>query len=506
MAVRKLLVVLGALCLVGCEFKQPAEVAIAENDQLVELTILQLNDVYEIAPVSSGTRGGMARVQTLLKQLKAENQHTYSVMAGDLYSPSVIGNAEVDGKRLAGKQMVDVMNAMNWDFFTIGNHEFDISEEDYRARLKEATFKNITDNVFDENGEHYENTIPAYTFEVDGVRIGIMGLTMTNFKHSFGQINDLIATATIVTQKLEASNTDIIIAITHQSISDDIALARAVSGIDLILGGHEHDNFELKRGDNETPITKADANAKSAFVHRLSFDKITKRLQQESELVLIDESIEMDVEIKKLVDGWLSKAFDYFKANGFTPEEVVCNIDVTLDGTDASVRSQSTGLTDLIAQGFIDAFPEQAEAGILNGGSIRMDDKLNPNGDASCPVTQYELMKISPFGGSVSLVQMQGDILIQALEQGLKNRGKGSFLQYAAIAKAKEGWTINEGSIDPKTFYTIAISSYLVDKGDQGLEFLAYGNSKGRVKKVEESKLVQFNDAVIQAFRHQFPG
>ena len=56
-----------------------------------EFTILQLNDVYEIAPLEGGKVGGMARVATLLRQLEAENPNTIAVLSGDFLSPSFMG-------------------------------------------------------------------------------------------------------------------------------------------------------------------------------------------------------------------------------------------------------------------------------------------------------------------------------------------------------------------------------------------------------------------------------
>jgi 5'-nucleotidase/UDP-sugar diphosphatase len=91
----------------------------------VNITLVQANDVYEMTPVNGGRYGGLARLQTLVKQLKRENPHTYTLLAGDLLSPSAIGTAKVNGERLNGKQMVAVLNAMGWDYMTLGNHEFD---------------------------------------------------------------------------------------------------------------------------------------------------------------------------------------------------------------------------------------------------------------------------------------------------------------------------------------------------------------------------------------------
>ena len=53
----------------------------------VRVTLLQVNDVYQFAPVDGGARGGLARVLTLRKQIMSESPHTLFLMAGDTISP-----------------------------------------------------------------------------------------------------------------------------------------------------------------------------------------------------------------------------------------------------------------------------------------------------------------------------------------------------------------------------------------------------------------------------------
>ena len=98
---------------VGCTAPQQARLAMptSTDDGLIDITILQINDVYEIAPLEGGKIGGMARVATLRKKLLSENKNTYTVHAGDFLNPSLIGTLKYEGERIAGKQMVELMNA-----------------------------------------------------------------------------------------------------------------------------------------------------------------------------------------------------------------------------------------------------------------------------------------------------------------------------------------------------------------------------------------------------------
>ncbi len=64
----------------------------------VRLTILQINDAYEITPVEGGRSGGPARVATIRRRRLAGNANTVTVLAGDFLSPAALGTASVDGE------------------------------------------------------------------------------------------------------------------------------------------------------------------------------------------------------------------------------------------------------------------------------------------------------------------------------------------------------------------------------------------------------------------------
>ncbi|MEQ9261694.1 MAG: bifunctional metallophosphatase/5'-nucleotidase [Owenweeksia sp.] len=463
--------------------------------QVVKITFLQLNDVYEMSAVSGGKLGGFARVQTLLDSLKKDNPNTFTVLAGDMLSPSAIGTATYQGEKMAGRQMVDVLNVMNWDYFIFGNHEFDLKEPDLRKRLDEMKFTLIADNVLDSENKPFPNTTKQFKIEVEGISIGILGITLRNFKTSYANISDPLQAAKKEVERLQKEKTDIIVAITHQSIESDVNLAVEVPEIDMIMGGHEHENYHLLRGDHYTPVTKADANAKTVFIHQLEYRKSSGELKIHSQLVFMDESIPEDPAIKALVQKWTDIAFASFEKQGYHPRDIICISTDVLDGSESAVRSRSTGLTDLITAGFITAYP-QADASLMNGGSIRIDDKLQPG-----PISEYDIMRISPFGGDISLVSMEGSTLIRALEQGLKNEGTGAFLQYSNILKSGAKWKLGEDEIQPEKEYRIAISSYLVEKGDQNLGFLTY--DEGLVKKTDAPKK-EFFQVVINQFKKQY--
>lgn len=347
--------------------------------EIVNINLLQLNDIYEITPVEGGTRGGLARVATLRKQLYKANPRTYTVLAGDAFSPSALGTAKINGTPLAGQQMVAVMNALGFDYATFGNHEFDLPENLFYQRLQESQFRWISSNVSARTGQPFKGVPRSIVFNVKGdrgavVRVGLIGVTLNSNQPNYVSYTDPIATAKqqVIALKGKA---DIIVAITHLSIEDDRKLAETVPEIDIILGGHEHENIQQWRGRDFTPIFKADANARTVYVHQLSYDTIDKSLAINSRLVPITEKIPDDPKTAKIVKEWLERGYQAFRAAGFEPTQEIGQLTFALDGLESSVRNTSTKLTELIAEAMLQEVPD-ADLAVFNGGSIRIDDVI----------------------------------------------------------------------------------------------------------------------------------
>jgi len=330
--------------------------------EIVKINLLQLNDIYEITPVESGTRGGLARVATLRQQLYQENPRTYTMLAGDALSPSALGTAKINGIPLAGQQMVAVMNALGLNYATFGNHEFDLPEELFYQRLQESRFRWVSSNVSDSTGQPFKGVPREIIFNVKGhggavVRVGLIAVTLDSNQPKYVSYTDPIATAKQQVSKLKGK-VDIIVALTHLSIEDDRKLAETVPEIDIILGGHEHENIQQWRGRDFTPIFKADANARTVYVHQLSYDSIKRSLAINSRLVPITEQIPDEPKTAKIVQEWLKRGYQAFRANGFEPNQQIAQLTFPLDGLESSVRNQSTKLTELIAQSMLKEVPD----------------------------------------------------------------------------------------------------------------------------------------------------
>ncbi len=433
----------------------------------VGFTLLQLNDVYEITPISG--EGGMARVKAVYERLERRNPNTFIVVAGDFFSPSALGTAVVDGERLAGRQMVAVMNALPVRFVTFGNHEFDVSFDQFKRRLNESRFTWISSNVLDAQNHMFPKVNASHieTIEKGGakVRVGFFGLTIPSNPKDYVRYTDFLVAAEQQVRELRPK-VDVLIAITHLAYEDDLRLAEAFPEIDMIIGGHEHERHRLEIG-SLAGIYKADANARSVFVHDFSFNPKSRSLLIRSSLQRLTAKIPEDRRVKAEVDRWVKIAFDAFRKDGFEPASKVADVTEPLDGSEASVRNRPTNLSKLIAEGMLAAAPG-TELAIYNGGSIRIDDVLLPG-----PLTEYDVIRVLPFGGKVWSVEMKGDLLLRALDQGLANKGTGGYLQTARVTRSADGiWMIGSAALDSSRVYRVAMTDFLLTGNETNLGFL----------------------------------
>ncbi len=449
----------------------------------IDITIVQVNDVYEIAPLENGKSGGMARVAALKKNLIAKNPNTYLIMSGDFLSPSVYNSLKFENARIRGRQMVEAMNVAGMDLVAFGNHEFDITENELQQRINESTFEWVSTNTFhktpsgvirfEKKVNNISSPVPEYyikTFkDADGtiVKIGFIGITLPFNKVPYVTYADALESAKTIFYKIKDS-CDGVIAITHQLIEDDIILAKAIPGLMLIPGGHEHDMRFQKIGN--VYITKAHANAKSAYVSHISINKKKHTFSVNPELIMIDEQLPFDSATHEVVNKWVQIANNNFASIGFNPKDIVLASGKPLDGREALIRSQSTNLSQLIISAMEKAAP-QADLAIVNSGSIRVDDILH------MPVNQYDIIRTLPFGGAIVEVDMKGKLLEKILTTGKSNIGIGGFLQYSSIiTSVDKQWLISGNPIVDEKIYRVAMTDFLITGGEANLGYLTKDN------------------------------
>ncbi len=490
-----------SLLLLGLTVSRPALASPPPSDEssrdpnVVEFVLLHMNDVYEIAPIHQEAVGGLARVATLRKRLIERYPNTITLMAGDFFSPSAAAIARVNGERINGRQMVDVLNTLGLDYATFGNHEFDLDEASFLRRLKESRFPWVASNVLDAKGKPFRTgpslaEIPkSLVFDVPNaqgakVRVGLLGLTIDSNEKPYVRYRPFLdAAKEQVAHLVENEHAEIIVALTHLDLEDDQKLAEAVPRIDLILGGHEHENnaslsrpipaAESGAGEGASsprnrpipPIFKADSNAQTVYIHRLSYDTQTHRLQANSRLFPITREIPDDPAVGGLVRHWMDLAFQGFRDEGFEPTNLVARTPVELDGRDLVIRRASSNLTERVGQAMLFAIEkatgQRPDLAVFNVGSIRIDDVIPP-GD----ITQYDILRILPFGGQIQTVVMKGDLLARLWKSGRSPAlyGDGGFLQFANLVEPEAGEPLrlsNGKTVEDGAEYLVAINDYL---------------------------------------------
>lgn len=458
--------------------------------------ILHMNDVYEITPVGGGREGGLARVATLVRQLRALPAPLLVTLGGDYVSPSALGTARVDGTPLAGRQMVDVLNTVGLQWATLGNHEFDIPEAALKARLAEGKFTVVVGNVTDSTGTPFPNTVrtAVVPVEVGGrtFRIGLLGVVIDALRQPWVKYEPPLSAARAAAAAL-AGRVDAIVALTHLELEDDARLAEAVPEIDVILGGHDHDNWHVLRGARFTPIIKADANARSVAVVELAFGP-TGRPIVTSHLEVVNERIPPDPETDAVVRKWTMAAFEAFRRDGFSPETAVVTLREALDGREATVRRRPGALTQIIANAV--RREAGADVGIFNSGSVRIDDVLPPG-----PVSEYDVIRLMPFGGQVLRVEMRGSLLERVLDTGLSNEGIGGYLHSSdGISRTSQGWMIAGAPIDPAHVYAVGINDFLMSGREANMGFLT--RTAAGVGRIEARRDIR--RAVIEELQRTF--
>jgi 5'-nucleotidase len=407
-------------------------------------------------------------------------------------SPSALGTARVNGEALRGRQMVAVLNLVGVDWATFGNHEFDIPEAALRARLDEAKFNMVSSNVTDASGALFPHTVRSAVVPIKTpggtVRVGLIGLTIDANKQPWVRYADPIASAKSAIDEIRGKY-DVLVALTHLALAGDQQLAEQVPDIDLILGGHEHENWVIERGLHFTPIVKADANVRTLAivtvrVPRRSGDaKAGQHATVSTHILRVDDRMKEGPKTAAEVKKWVDAGFAAFRKDGFDPDNVVARIDVPLIGREAAVRNGSTDLTEIICEAM------RKEAGtdiaVFNSGSIRIDDVVQPG-----PVTEYDVIRILPFGGKILEATFTGALLSRVLQIGDQNRGTGGYLQKVGVP----------ATIDPNGRYTLAISDFLLTGGEANLGFLTRDNPE--ITNVQELRDIRM--AVIDELKRRW--
>jgi 5'-nucleotidase len=384
---------------------------------------------------------------------------------------------------------VDILNYVGLDYAAIGNHEFDNKERTLRRRIEDSKFQWINANAFnttliiDQNKDgretnstrSFNNVAKHAYFTVNGtysnVKVGITGGVVDPAKSMARVLN---ASATIDAIKAEcaimkAAGANIIIALMHQALADDSNLATQVFDIDMVIGGHEHDNYYLVRALRVVPVFRADANARTVYVHDLYYNTTSGDLQIQSRLQHINPGFEEDPVVAERVQYWVDAAFAGFASAGFNASEVIAKLTVPYNVLDLYVRANIAPIGQLVADAML-AYPSVqavgAEFSLINSGAFRLDDTLDAGN-----VTQYDVLRLLPFANALQVWNLTTTDLIAALDAGYAADAinTGQFMQPSSNFRNKVGgyYAINGNPLFPNStkLWTVVSIDFLWNSG-----------------------------------------
>jgi len=448
------------LVVLALVFGACASLGAADRD-LVRVTLLQINDHYVLGPVDGGRRGGMARLSTLVRELKRENPNSVFVLAGDTLSPSV------ESTFLQGAQMIAALNAIGLDFATFGNHEFDFGPSVLVERMHESKFRWLSANVVDRrSGQAFGGAATEVLLTLGGLRLGFFGLTTPEAAQTSRPGPDIVFGPPVAAGKgaaanLRARGATLVVAVTHQEMVEDKALA-AAADVDVILGGHEHEPLVAEEG--KALITKGGSDARYLVQVDLWLTREGRLVERSWRFREVSRRIPPDPAVEELVRAYATRLDREL-------DVVIGRTTVPLEAHGNKLRTQETNLGDLVA----DLMRERhgADAALVNGGAIRTNRTVPPG-----PLTKRDVHSLLPFTDVVLKLEMSGRDLRAALEHGLAqvDREGGGFLQISGVRLVWDprvpvgrrivSATVGGRPLEDDTAYTVAVPGYLVRGGD----------------------------------------
>jgi 5'-nucleotidase len=215
------------------------------------LTVLHVNDTHShLEPVPSSVSlkgektyldmGGFARLAAKARQVRSQSENVLLLHGGDAVQGTLYFT------RFLGEADFAFLNRIGFDVMAIGNHEFDKGPRVLSSFFGMSDFPMVSANVDAAADPYLRDLVAGFTIkDLPGGRVGIVGLTLpeTAFISSPGKtvrFNDIVTTARTMIGMLIREGVDKIIFLTHLGYETDQQLARSVSGIDLIVGGHSH--------------------------------------------------------------------------------------------------------------------------------------------------------------------------------------------------------------------------------------------------------------------------
>jgi 2',3'-cyclic-nucleotide 2'-phosphodiesterase (5'-nucleotidase family) len=410
------------------------------------LRVVSVNDVYAL--------DNLPRLASLVRHHATDDpaDAMIVVVAGDFLAPSILSSLDY------GRGMVDCLGAVGVTHVIFGNHEDDIPLPELRERVRELSATWIATNV-----RGFDPPLPAHAIvEVAGnrtVRVGLVGVVMDDATAYRGKpfggadVAPANPAATREARILLAQGCAGVVAITHQSVADDRALALAQQDPRFlaIIGGHEH--VVTDESVALTPILKAGMDAAHAVIVDFTWPR-DRPAAGAPDLPATTTRIEdvapypEDAGVRARVDGHMRCVRDLEAATlvKLAPGEALSSV---------GARAAQTSLGTLVCSRLRDALG--AEACVYNGGGIRAGRAYHGR------LTYGDVKAELPFDNEVVVVSLPGRVLREAVaaSRARAPAESGAFLQIddrmATGASGRDLVSVAGAPLDDDRVYAVAL-------------------------------------------------
>ncbi len=442
-----LIPVLAVLVAASCAGRRPAP-APPEASHVV---IFHTNDVH-------GKIDAFPKVAAILQAERAKGSEVFFLVAGDIFT----GDPVVDRYDPPGRPMVEILERLGVDAFTLGNHEFDYGQA--AAADLVARFPTVSANI-----EAPEGLLPGLKPWIvlktrSGAGIVVFGLIQVEPGNGLPsshpdklkglRFSEPLARA--ARMRARRSRGQVLIGLTHIGYAQDVLLARQWPEIDVIVGGHSHTRVDPAETVNGVLV--AQAGSDNRFLGRIDLDLRRGRVARKSGgLIDLAARTEEDPAIAAMVDAY-HKNPALARVLARAPHEIA--------GKDA--------LGSLMADAI--RWAHGLDVAFQNNGGIRM-------GRLPLAITLKDVYTLEPFGNPVVRYAMS-----PAEIRGLI---KSSFERNGAIDLQVSGLSYEVRADADKKVREIAL------RGPDGAPF-----DEGRTYAVGLSSYI----ATSYAFVHKDPG
>lgn len=329
-----------------------------------------------------------AKVAAFLDNERSKYKNMLILSGGDMFS----GNPVVDQHTEKGLPIIQLMNQTGYRYAAFGNHEFDYGQEILQKRMNDADFELLCANMeVDAQIARFEQPKPYAFLQMDGIKIGILGLTEVNESRTGKllpsahparleglQFFDPVESA--LKNKSLREECDLFLALTHIGYNKDIELAHAMPELDIIIGGHSHTHIDSTLYINGVLVTQAEAYLN--YIGKTTVTFSGKQIKEKRfELINVSTFKEERADVQQQIQA-------YYQESPLT--QVLAEATAPFQGR--------TPLGHLMTDAFRSIL--SLDIAFQNWGGIRI--KELPKGN----VTMNDVFRLDPFGNNMVIYEL----------------------------------------------------------------------------------------------------